>query len=57
MGDSARYLRWADREANRRFFAGEWQAFNERAAALLMELGIIRQLPDFRAMVDTRFID
>lgn len=56
FGNSAQYLRWQDREANRTFFAGEWRTFTEKAADLLMELGIIRQKPNFDTMVDTRFI-
>jgi NitT/TauT family transport system substrate-binding protein len=54
---SAEYLRWQDREANREFFDGEFQAFSEKAADLLLELGIIRQVPDLATIVDTRFIE
>ncbi|HEX6012651.1 MAG TPA: ABC transporter substrate-binding protein [Geminicoccaceae bacterium] len=53
---SAKYLRWQDREANRAFFDGEIQAFSEEAADLLLELGIIRQVPDIAGIIDTRFI-
>ena len=53
---SAEYLRWQDREANRKFFAGEIQAFSKEAAQLLLELGIIRQAPDTETIIDTRFI-
>jgi NitT/TauT family transport system substrate-binding protein len=53
---SAKYLRWQDREANRAFFDGEIQAFSEEAADLLLELGIIRQVPDIASIIDTRFI-
>jgi NitT/TauT family transport system substrate-binding protein len=53
---SSSYLRWQDRAANQRFFAGEWQQFTKEAADLLLELGIIRQVPDLNALVDTRFI-
>jgi NitT/TauT family transport system substrate-binding protein len=56
FGASAKYLRWQDREANREFFDGEIQAFSEEAADLLLELGIIRQVPDLATIVDTRFI-
>ena len=54
---SAKYLRWQDREANRAFFDGEIQAFSEKAADLLLELGIIRQVPDIGGIIDTRFIE
>jgi len=53
---SQKYLRWQDREANRRFFAGEHQAFSKEAAELLLEVGIIKSIPDIAAIVDTRFI-
>lgn len=54
---SASYLRWQDREANRKFFAGELQAFSKEAAALLLEVGIIRQIPDLNAIMDPSFIN
>src|SRR5512137_2702226 len=53
---SQKYLRWQDREANRRFFAGEHAAFSKEAADLLLEIGIIKQLPDMSKLADTRFI-
>ncbi len=53
---SSKYLRWQDRAANKTFFAGEHGKFSEEAAELLLELGIIKQKPDMKALVDTRFI-
>jgi NitT/TauT family transport system substrate-binding protein len=53
---SQAFIRWQDREANRKFFAGDWQAFSKEAGALLLEIGIIKQMPDLNAIVDTRFI-
>jgi NitT/TauT family transport system substrate-binding protein len=53
---SAAYLRWQDKAANQKFFAGEIQAFSKDAAALLLEIGIIKSVPDLNAIVDTRFI-
>src|SRR5262245_6648427 len=50
------YLRWQDREANRRFFAGEIQAFSGEAGQLLLELGIIKSVPDINAIIDISFI-
>jgi NitT/TauT family transport system substrate-binding protein len=50
------FLRWQDRAANARFFAGEHAAFSKEAADLLLELGIIRQLPDMSRLADTRFL-
>ena len=54
---SAKYLRWQDRAANKTFFAGEIQSFSKEAAQLLLELGIIRQVPAIESIIDTRFID
>jgi NitT/TauT family transport system substrate-binding protein len=53
---SQSYLRWQDREANKKFFAGEIQAFSKEAADLLLELGIIKTVPDTNGIIDTRFI-
>ncbi len=53
---SQKFLRWQDREANRKFFAGEHAAFSKEAAELLLEAGIIRQVPDLTKLADTRFI-
>jgi NitT/TauT family transport system substrate-binding protein len=53
---SQAYLRWQDREANKRFFAGEIQSFSKEAAALLLELGIIKSVPDISTIIDTSFI-
>ena len=53
---SQKYLRWQDRAANQKFFAGEHAAFSKEAADLLMEAGIIRQVPDLSKLADTRFI-
>ena len=53
---SQSYLRWQDREANKKFFAGEIQAFSKEAADLLLEIGIIKTVPDTSAIIDTRFI-
>jgi NitT/TauT family transport system substrate-binding protein len=53
---SQKYLRWQDREGNQKFFAGEHAAFSKEAADLLLEAGIIRQVPDLSKLADTRFI-
>ena len=54
---SSSYLRWQDKAANQKFFAGELQAFMKDAAAILLEAGVIRKLPeDYSAMFDTSFI-
>jgi len=53
---SAKYLRWQDKAANQKFFAGEHAQFSKEAGALLLDMGIIKSLPDMNALVDTRFI-
>lgn len=53
---SQKYLRWQDRAANQKFFAGEHAAFTKEAADLLLEAGIIKQIPDLTKLADTRFI-
>ncbi|CAN5613153.1 ABC transporter substrate-binding protein [soil metagenome] len=50
-------IKWADRAANARFFAGEIQAFNKDAAALLLEIGVIKQVPaNLDSLFDTSFL-
>jgi len=53
---SQKYLRWQDRAANLKFFSGEHAQFSKEAADLLLEAGIIKQLPDMSKLADTRFI-
>jgi NitT/TauT family transport system substrate-binding protein len=53
---SQKYLRWQDRAANQKFFAGEHAQFSKEAAELLLESGIIKQVPDLTKLADTRFI-
>ena len=53
---SSAFLRWQDKEANKKFFAGEIQAFSKDAADLLLELGIIKSIPDLNSLVYTSFI-
>jgi NitT/TauT family transport system substrate-binding protein len=56
FGNSAKYLRWQDREANKKFFQAEFEQFSNEAADLLLEVGIIKSKPDLKKIVDTRFI-
>jgi NitT/TauT family transport system substrate-binding protein len=54
---SSAYLRWQDKAANQKFFAGELQAFMKDASVILLEAGVIRKAPtDFAVMLDTSFI-
>jgi len=53
---SSKYLRWQDKPANQKFFAGEIKTFSTEAAALLLELGIIKQVPKIDDIIDASFI-
>jgi NitT/TauT family transport system substrate-binding protein len=56
FGKSAAYLRWQDRDANKAFFAGDFKTFNKEAADLLLEIGVIKAIPDLDKLADTRFL-
>ena len=56
FGNSAKFLRWQDREANKTFFQGEFETFSNEAADLLLEIGIIKHKPDIKSLADTRFL-
>jgi len=50
-------IKWADRAANAKFFDGEIQAFNKDAAALLLEIGVIKAAPsNLDSLYDTSFL-
>src|SRR3954465_15763679 len=53
---SQKYLRWQDRAANQKFFMGEHAQFSKEAADLLLEAGIIKQMPDMTKLADPRFL-
>ncbi|MDF0519252.1 ABC transporter substrate-binding protein [Bradyrhizobium yuanmingense] len=56
FGNSAKYLRWQDKAANQKFFAGEFLTFNKEAAELLLEIGIIKAVPKVEDLYDASFI-
>ena len=56
FGNSAKFLRWQDKAANKKFFESEFQIFSKEAADLLLQVGVIKQIPDISKIVDTRFI-
>ena len=56
FAESSKYLRWQGREENKKFFTSEFQTFSKEAAELLLEVGIIKQIPDLSKLADTRFI-
>jgi NitT/TauT family transport system substrate-binding protein len=53
---SSKYLRWQDQAANKTFFTGDFNTFSKEAADLLLEIGVIKQIPDLSKLADTRFI-
>ena len=56
FGNSAKYLRWQDKAANQKFFAGDFLSFNKDAAELLLEVGIIKAAPKVEDIYDASFI-
>ncbi|HVF62813.1 MAG TPA: ABC transporter substrate-binding protein [Casimicrobiaceae bacterium] len=54
--NSQKYLRWQDRAANQKFFAGEHAQFSKEAADVLLEAGIIKSIPDLSKLANTSFI-
>lgn len=51
--DSAKYLKWADRAENARFFTKDFVDFSNTAADLLLSMGLIKEKPDVSTLVDT----
>jgi NitT/TauT family transport system substrate-binding protein len=56
FGNSAKFLRWQDQEANKKFFSGEHAQFSKEAADLLLEIGVIKAIPDLTKLADPRFV-
>ena len=56
FGKSASFLEWQGPEANKAFFSGGIQEFNDKAGALLMEIGIIKQVPKTEDVIDPSFV-
>jgi NitT/TauT family transport system substrate-binding protein len=54
---SQSFLRWQDRAANVEFFAGEHARFSAEAAQLLLQIGVIRSIPDLTRLADPRFLE
>lgn len=54
---SSAYLRWQDKAANQKFFAGELTAFMKEAEKILLEAGVIRKAPEnLAATFDASYI-
>ena len=56
FGNSAKYLRWQDKDANKKFFTGEFGTFSKEAADLLLEIGIIKAIPDLSKLADPKYV-
>jgi NitT/TauT family transport system substrate-binding protein len=53
---SASYIAWQDKAANQAYFKGELQAFMKEASEILLDVGVIKKIPDLGPMVDDSFI-
>jgi NitT/TauT family transport system substrate-binding protein len=57
FAESASYLRWQDRDQNRTFFNGKIKSFSNEAARLLLEMKVIRKIPDIDTLYDGRYVN
>ena len=57
FADSAKYLRWVDRDDNKKFFNEEFPSFSKTAADLLIQMGLISTAPDVSTLADPRFVN
>ncbi|MFM9927557.1 ABC transporter substrate-binding protein [Variovorax sp. H27-G14] len=54
---SSAFLRWQDKAANQKFFAGELTSFMKEATPILLEAGVIRKAPeDLAVTFDASFV-
>jgi len=53
---SASFIAWQDKAANQAYFKGDLQAFMKEAADIQLESGVIKKIPDLKALVDDSFI-
>ena len=56
FAQSAAFLTWQDRDASLKFFETTFKSFNEEAADLLLQAGVIKTKPDLSTLVDPSFI-
>lgn len=57
FGASQKYLRWPGLDDQKKFFAGEFREVSKSMADLLLEVGVIKKLPDnMDKLADTRFL-
>ncbi|HEY0211423.1 ABC transporter substrate-binding protein [Acerihabitans sp.] len=57
FAESASYLRWQDRAQNRQFFNGEIDSFSREAAQLLLQMKVIRKIPDIKTLYDAGYVN
>ncbi|MEK9969514.1 MAG: ABC transporter substrate-binding protein [Ferrovibrio sp.] len=53
---SAAFIAWQDKAANQAYFKGDLQKFMKEAADIQLESGVIKAIPDLKAMVDDSFV-
>lgn len=53
---SAALVTWYDKAANRDYFANKMQPFMKEAADILLEVGVIKRMPDLKALADGSFV-
>lgn len=57
FGKSSEFLRWQDKSANQRFFAGEISQFMKEALPILLDVGVIRKaLDDVSVTFDATYV-
>ena len=53
---SAAFIQWQDRAANKAYFSGEMEKFLKIASDIQLEAGVIKQIPDLKALADGSFV-
>ena len=56
FAEESSYLRWQDRDANKKFFSGEIVTFTNEAARLLTEMKILHKTPDINTLYDAKYV-
>ena len=53
---SAKFLEWQDLAAAKTFFGGEYLSFAKEAAELLLQMGLIKDVPDVGTLIDAQYL-
>src|SRR5688572_3070024 len=56
FANSSRYLRWQDKAANQKFFAGELQGVLKEAGQILLEIGVIKSMSVVNSRIGSCYI-